>query len=155
MALGGHLTAVKRVVYPALQAVGWKNVNSTLLLGHAKLTHAFADVLTLKKTSAVFAEALDDLLDATDRLLDRERADLLPILREQLTAGTRIALAAEATQYLAHPRRAEARDAVRLSARDWIEEARLLLGGMRVEDIAAAGDGPDRAGPASPVEPSA
>src|SRR5258706_3353723 len=60
VALGGHLTAVKRVVYPALKAVGWKEVNSTMLLGHAKLTHAFAELLTLKKASGIFAESLSD-----------------------------------------------------------------------------------------------
>ena len=143
VALGGHLTAVKRVVYPALKAVGWKNVSSTLLVGHAKLTHAFADLLTLKKPSGVFAESLSDLLDATDHLLAREREDLLPILREELTPGTRIAMAAEAAHYLAQPRHAGRRDLVRQTVRDWIDEARLLLGGMRGEDIAVP-DGPDQ-----------
>jgi hypothetical protein len=121
--LGGHLTAIRKVVYPALKAIGWKDVSSTLLVGHAKLAHAFAEVLTLPKSSGQFADALSDLLDATERLLECERHHLFPILRAELAPDVRLALAVDAAQYLVPP-------AVRQTHRDWIEEARLLMGAM-------------------------
>ena len=132
--LGAHLSVLKRVIYPALKAVGWKNVSSSLLVGHAKLTQAFAELLTLKKGNGQFADSLSDLLDATDRVLERERAELLPILAEAATPGERLAMAAEAAQFLPESARSSTRaydESGRLSVRDWIEEARLLLGGMK------------------------
>src|SRR2546423_14528275 len=74
--LGAHLVVLRRVIYPALKAVGWKNVSSSLLVGHAKLTQAFAEILTLKKASGQFADALGDLLDATGPVLERETREL-------------------------------------------------------------------------------
>jgi hypothetical protein len=132
--LGAHLTLAKRVIYPALKGVGWRNVSSTLLLGHARLTQAFAELLTLKRANGAFADALADLLEATERVVERERSELLPILAQHFSAGERLALAAEAREYLPDtPRRASRPEAEqeRQNARDWIEEARLLLGGLR------------------------
>jgi len=127
--LGAHLTVIRRVVYPALKTVGWRNINSSLLIGHAKLTHAFAELLVLKDADGVFVEALADVLEATERLLEREREALLPLLAEHLVPGERLALAADASRYLPPPPRAErpASGVVPATARDWIEEARLLL----------------------------
>ena len=135
--LGGHLTAVRKVVYPALKAIGWAGITSTLLICHAELTHSFAELLTLKKASGLFAESLSDVLDATQRLIERERRELFPVLREQVSPGLRLAMALDANRYLAHHFHAPppaTGDIVRQSTRDWVEEARLLLGGMRTED---------------------
>lgn len=135
--LGAHLSVMKRVVYPALKSVGWKDVSSTLLLGHAKLTQAFAELLTLKKANGAFADALADLLEATAWMVSRERVELLPLLEKQLTGGTRLAMAAEAAHYVPQfkPMATRTGSGVgRQSARDWVEEARLLLGGMRPAD---------------------
>lgn len=140
-ALGGHLTAVRKVVYPALKSVGWKNVPSQLLVGQARLTHAFADLLTLKIATAAFAEALSDVLEATARLLDLEHAHLLPLLREHVDDGQRMALGIAAEDYLPHPDR-PVENEPRLHVSDWIEEARLLLGGVNAPPAAAvAGSG--------------
>jgi hypothetical protein len=133
VALGAHLSVLKRVIYPALKAVGWKNVSSSLLVGHAKLTQAFAELLTLKKADGLFADSLADLIDATGQVLERERTELLPMLAELLSPGERLAMAADAAQFLpeaARPPGRPASDPGRQSVRDWIEEARLLLGGM-------------------------
>jgi len=134
LVLGAHLAVLKRVIYPALKTAGWKNVSSTLLVGHAKLTQAFAEVLTLKKGNGAFADALDDLLDATDSVVERERADLLPLLAALLTSGERLAMATEGARFLpdeAPLAEQPGGETGRQTARDWIEEARLLLGGMR------------------------
>jgi hypothetical protein len=136
--LGAHLGVMKRVVYPALKSIGWKDVSSTVLLGHAKLTQAFAEVLTLKKANGAFADALGDLLEATAWLVAQERSALLPLLQKNLTDGTRLAMAAEASNYV--PRTSvttswSGSDFRRQSARDWIEAARLLLGAMQADDV--------------------
>jgi hypothetical protein len=131
--LGAHLTLAKRVIYPALKGVGWRNVSSTLLLGHARLTQAFAELLTLKRANGAFADALADLLEATECVVERERSELLPLLAQHFGAGERLALAVEARQYLPDGAARASRPArlERRNARDWIEEARLLLGGLR------------------------
>jgi hypothetical protein len=148
--LGGHLAVMKRVVYPALKAIGWKNVSSSLLVGHARLTQSFAELLTLKKANGAFADSLSDLLEATQRLLDAERAELFPLLEAHFSAGARLAMAAEAVQYLPHPAPAASRpsDVVRQSARDWVEEARLLLGGMRADEPASGTSADEGSAPA-------
>ncbi|HEX6708286.1 MAG TPA: hemerythrin domain-containing protein [Albitalea sp.] len=126
LVLGGHVNAVRKVVYPGLKAIGWKDVSSVLLLGHVKLTRQFAELLTLRKPSGVFAEGLNDLLDATGHVIERERRDLLPLLRDHLTPAVRVAMAVDAAQYLAHLERPLQRP---VGLRDWVLEARLLLGG--------------------------
>lgn len=132
--LGGHLAAVKKVVYPALKAIGWTGINSTLLIGHAKLTHSFAEQLTLKKGTGLFAESLSDLLDGTQRLIKHEQAELFPVLQQQLGTALRLSMALDAARYLAQPLSPAPGDLVRQSTREWVEEARLLLGGMRTAD---------------------
>ena len=125
-ALGGHLTGVRKVVYPSLKAVGWKDVPSDLLLGHAQLTHAFAELLTLAHDSGEFADALADLLEGTAQLIEQERTQLLPLLDQHLDASQRLGLHLEAAPYFAHTQADPHR--LRLHATDWLEEARLLLG---------------------------
>jgi hypothetical protein len=124
--LGGHLTALRRVVYPAVGPP----VPFDLTLHDAEFTHSFAELLTLKPDTAAFAEALPDLLDATARLVERERLHLLPWLMQHLDDAQRLSLALEAEPYLA-PSALDGHG-VRQQATDWIEEARLLLGGLAV-----------------------
>lgn len=135
-ALAGHLTAVRKVVYPALKSVGWKDVSSDVLIGHARLTHAFAELLTLKPDTGEFADGLADLLEATCRLVGDEQHRLLPLLGEHLDAAQRLTVGLEAEAYLVHdpeqhlpPRRH--------GAAEWLEEARLLLGGVHAPPAAA------------------
>lgn len=135
-ALGGHLTAVKKVIYPALKSVGWKDVRSDLLVGHARLTRAFAELLTLKTDSAVFADGLSDLLEATARLLELEQHELLPVLERRLDPAQRLTIGLEAGAYVA-PDAAPRPHAERLPASEWLEEARLLLGGVHAPPAAA------------------
>lgn len=147
--LGGHLLVMKRIVYPALKTIGWKDVSSVLLLGHARLSRGFAELLTLKRANGAFADALSDLLDATEHLLEAERTELRPILVRHFSVGARLAMAADAVLYLPPRASAGAPPAVhtlRQSARDWVEEARLLLSGLRPEPfVSDAADGGDTA----------
>jgi hypothetical protein len=126
-ALGGHLSAIRKVIYPALKALRWKDVSSDLLVGHAKLTHSFAELLTLPTDSVLFKQQLGALLLATRSLLECETQELLPLLTSHLDAVHRMSLALDARPYLLHD---DADDtAARIPVAEWIEEARLLLGG--------------------------
>src|SRR5688500_9818838 len=137
--LGGHLTAVRKVVYPGLKSAGWKDVRSDLLLAHARLTHAFAELITLKPATGAFAEALGEVLEGARQLIDLERAELLPWLRGHLDAAQRMSLGLAAEVYLSHARHTEPREP-RQHVSDWLEEARLLLSGVNAPP-AAAGPG--------------
>ena len=128
-ALGGHLTAGRKVVRPVLASAGWSDPRCDLLLGETHFTHTFAELLTLKLDTAAFTEALSDVLEATDQLVKREQDELLPLLREHLDEAQLLSLALEAERYLVHPGMEE--HSLRLHASDWLEEARLLLGGLQ------------------------
>jgi hypothetical protein len=136
--LGGHLTAVRKVVYPGLKSVGWKDVRSDLLLAHARLSHSFAELLTLKTSTGAFAEALADVMEATRGLVELERAELLPWLRAHLDAAQRMSLGLAAEGYLVHAGHAAGHEP-RQHASEWLEEARLLLSGVHAPPAAAAG----------------
>jgi hypothetical protein len=127
-ALGGHLTAVRRVVYPALKSVGWKDIGSELLVSHARLSRSFAELLTIGHDNAHHADALAEVLRATEQLMEREHAEMLPVLRDHLDAAQRMALALEAEPYLA--RHVSDPHGPHLHVSDWLDEARLLLGGL-------------------------
>ncbi|HEY0856539.1 MAG TPA: hemerythrin domain-containing protein [Albitalea sp.] len=134
--LGGHLTAVRKVVYPALKSVGWKDVSSELLIGHARLTHAFAELLTLKSETGAFADGLAVLLEATCRLVSEEQLRLLPLLGEQLDAAQRLAVGLDAQAYVVHEA-GQHPPIGRHGPTEWLEEARLLLGGVHAPPAAA------------------
>lgn len=138
-ALGGHLSAFRKVVHPALRSAGWKDVPSDLLVGHAKLTHAFADLLTINPQSASFAEHLGDLLDAMDQLLERERAELLPLLEANLDESERIGLSMDVDPYLVSSDEDDVALASRWPLSEMMDEARLLLGGLAALYPAADG----------------
>ena len=58
--LGGHLLVMKRIVYPALKTIGWKDVSSVLLLGHARLSRSFAGAsFASRTTSNVYFTSFD------------------------------------------------------------------------------------------------
>jgi hypothetical protein len=135
--LGGHLTAVRKIVYPGLKAAGWKDIRSELLLAHARLAHAFAELLTLKTATAAFADVLTDVLEATRQLIDREQAELLPWLRTHLDGAQRMSMGLAAEVYLAPPGHASGHE-TRQHPSDWLEEARLLLSGVNAPPAAAA-----------------
>lgn len=129
-ALGGHLSAMRKVVYPALRSAGWKDVPSDLLVGHAKLTHAFAELLTIKPQSGSFAEQLGDLLDAMDQVLERERIDLLPLLQSNLDESERLGLSLDVDPYLISSDEDDVALAGHGPLSEMMDEARLLLGGL-------------------------
>ncbi|CAG0945454.1 hypothetical protein GPROT2_03223 [Gammaproteobacteria bacterium] len=136
-ALAGHLTAVRKVVYPALKSVGWRDVSSDLLIGHAQLTHAFAELLTRKPDTGAFADGLGDLLEATHRMVAEEQRRLLPLLSEHLDPAQRLSVGLEAGAYLVHES-AQHLPLRRHGPSEWLEEARLLLGGVHAPPAAAA-----------------
>lgn len=129
-ALGGHLSAIRKVVHPALRASGWKDVPSDLLVGHAKLTHAFAELLTIKPRSAGFADHLGDLLDAMDQVLERERRDMFPLLESNFDVPERLGLSMDVDPYLVSPDEDDVDLASRWPLSEMMEEARLLIGGL-------------------------
>lgn len=128
LALGGQLGCMNKVIYPALKSLRWKGVRSDLLVGHAKLAHALAEVLTLKPDSGAFVDALGDLLEATAHVLDQEAAGFLPLLERTFDSAQRGALGLDAEPYLGACVEADPLDS-RYS--DWLEEARLILGGLQ------------------------
>lgn len=136
-ALAGHLTAVRKVVYPALKSVGWRDVSSDLLIGHARLTHAFAELLTRKPDTRAFADGLCELLEATHRMVAEEQRRLLPLLSEHLDPAQRLSVGLEAGAYLVHES-AQHLPLRRHGPSEWLEEARLLLGGVHAPPAAAA-----------------
>lgn len=127
LALGAHLGSMNKVVYPCLKSLGWHDVQSELLVGHAKLAHMLADLLTLKLEGSVFGECLADLLDATEHVTLRESDNLFPLLG-RLDMAQRVAMRLDAEPYVCRVDDVDPLD-LRIAA-DWIEEARLLLGGL-------------------------
>lgn len=127
--LGGHLAALKKVVYPGLKSLGWPEVSSELLVVQAQLTHVFAEVLTLKSESAALSDALSDVLEVMQRMVDAERRSLLPVLSRHLDPVQQLTLGVEAQRYLSHPSEHERLDS-RIPLGEWMEEARIVLGGL-------------------------
>lgn len=139
LALGGQLGCMNKVVYPALKSQGWTGVRSDLLVGHAKLAHALAEVLTLKPDSGAFADCLGDLLEATAYVLDQEAADFLPLIERTFDSAQRVALGLDAEPYLD----AGIDDVDPLDSRymsEWLEEARLVLGGLQAPTALPSGE---------------
>jgi hypothetical protein len=128
-ALGGRLGAMRRVVYPALKALSWKDVRTDVLVSQAKLAHALAALLTKAPGSAAFATDLAVLLAASGRALALEERELLPLLRDELDDAERAMLALDAERYLVG---ADGKDGFdhRVHADEWLEEARLVLGSL-------------------------
>ena len=136
LTLGGHLGCMNKVVYPALKSQRWKGIQSDMLVGHAKLAHALAEALTLKADGGAFSDCLVDLVDATAYVLDQEREHLLPVIENQFDIAQRLAMGLDAEPYLYTGEEADAVDS-RYAASDWLEEARLILGGLQVTTPAA------------------
>jgi hypothetical protein len=136
LALGGQLGGMNKVIYPALKSLGWAGVRSDMLVGHAKLAQGLAEVLTLKPDSGHFADALSDLLDATTFVLDQEAEHLLPLLERRFDGAQRLALALDIEPYLAAGSEADQLDPLYMT--DWLEEARLILGGLQAVPADAA-----------------
>jgi hypothetical protein len=129
LALGAHLGTMNKAVFPALQSLGEpvREAQSCLMLGHAKLAHCLAELLTFKPESAAFVETLSDLLDAAAEVIACERTTLLPLLNG-LDDAQLLSMALDAEAYLPTARELDAgRSNVRYVS-DWLEEARLLLG---------------------------
>jgi hypothetical protein len=129
--LGGHLTAMKKAVYPVLKSLGWKDVDSTLLVAHAELTHAFADLLTLQPRSVQFEGTLLHVIDAAMHVIVLERRHLLPLLERDLDRAQRWALGLEVQPYLG-PLASGVAPSARMSASERLEEARVLFGSLPV-----------------------
>jgi hypothetical protein len=128
-ALGGRLGAMRNVVYPALKALGWKDVRADVLVSQAKLAHALAALLTKSPGSAAFATGLAVLLAASERTLAREERELLPLLRDELDHAERAMMALDAGRYLVGANGNDGFDH-RFHADEWLEEARLVLGSL-------------------------
>lgn len=128
-ALGGHLSALKNVVYPGLKAAGFKGTYSEVFSRHTVLSRSFAELLTIREESSAFTSRLAELLGAAERLIDAERRELLPLLAERLDSAQRLTMGIEAQDYLAHSSDPSSEDS-RFPAAEWLEEARLLIGGF-------------------------
>jgi len=131
LALGGQLGAMNRVIYPALKSQGWREVRSDMLVGHAKLAQALAELLTIKPDSGAFADALSDLLDATEHVLGLEARHLLPLVARNFDGAQCVALGFDAEPYLRAAAEIDPLDSRLLS--DWMDEARLILGGLQTK----------------------
>jgi len=131
LALGSHLGTMNKAVYPNLQTQdpSSRHAQASLMLGHARLAHALAELLTLKPRSSAFTDAVRDLLDATRETLSREVEVLFPMLH-MLDDSQALAMALDADPYLAPLAEADAEaDPANVKyVSDWMEEARLLLG---------------------------
>lgn len=129
LALGSHLGTMNKVVYPSLQNQdpNLHAAQAELMMGHARLAHSLADLLTLKPQSSAFAEGLGDLLEATRQITAREVDVLFPMLRK-LDDSQILAMTLDADAYLAPLAEPEPDPADVKFVSDWLEEARLLLG---------------------------
>lgn len=128
-ALGGHLSALKNVLYPGLKAAGLKGAYDEVLSRHTVLSRSFAELLTIKEDSSAFTSRLAELLGASERLIDAERRELLPLLAEHLDSAQCLTMGIEAQDYFAHRSDTSCVDS-RFPAAEWLEEARLLIGGF-------------------------
>jgi len=132
LALGAHLGTMNKAVFPALQALDdadTREAQSCLMLGHAKLAHCLAELLTFKVESAAFVETLSDLLDAAREVIACERETLLPLLR-RLDDAHLLSMALDAQAYLPAAQEVDADPSNVRFVSEWLEEARLLLGGL-------------------------
>jgi hypothetical protein len=135
LALGAHLGTVNKAVFPALQGLpdeATRETQTCLMLGHAKLAHCLAELLTFKVESAAFVETLADLLDATAEVIACERDTLLPLL-QRLDRAQLLSMALDAQAYLPAAREPEPDPANVRFVSEWLEEARLLLGSVPTE----------------------
>lgn len=129
LALGSHLGLMNKVVYPSLQNQdpNLRSAQASLMLGHARLAHSLAELLTLKAHSSAFVDGLRDLLEASQDITSHEADVLFPML-QSLDDSHILAMTLDADAYLAPLAEPEPDPAGVKFSSDWLEEARLLLG---------------------------
>jgi hypothetical protein len=140
--LGGHLAAIRNVVYPALRSMRWKDVRMDVLVGHAHLSRTLAGVLTLRPGTTAFTESLAELLNATEHLLEQEQRHLLDQLADGLLEAERHMMASDAERFLTATAACRSdQPPSRMASDEWLEEARLLIGGMATQTMSASAQG--------------
>ncbi len=128
-ALGGHLRAIDEAVIPALRAGGWRNVSSSLLVGHVDIKHRLGELLTLRLSSRAHDDALATLAVHLQAQQQREASQLLPLLQGALNDWQRAQLGAEVQDHLSRvigERPSGFADSEPASS--LLEEAKLVLG---------------------------
>jgi hypothetical protein len=83
-ALGAHLRAIDETVIPALRAQGWRNVSSSLLVGHVDIKHRLGELITLSVSTPEHDAALAALGLRLQAQRRRETEQLLPLLQVSL-----------------------------------------------------------------------
>lgn len=131
-ALGAHQTVIDKTVIPALKGVGWRGLSSDVLTGHMALKRRFAELLTMRRDSVDFEDALARLMHQVDRQSALEDRKLLPLLADCLNESQREMLAFEAeahlTQILGDMPLHNAEPAT--PATELLEEAQLVLSSL-------------------------
>lgn len=129
-ALGGHLRSIDHAVMPAMRECGWKDVRSSLLVGHVELKHRLGELLTLRDSPALFEQRLLEFLARLAEQLDREGADLVPVLRNSLDLDARRLLGVQVqSQFGMLFSQAFSTDTPG-DAHQLVEEARIVLGAL-------------------------
>lgn len=130
-ALGGHLRAIDQAVIPALRARGWRNVCSSLLVGHVDVKYRLGELLTLRPSSRAHPTTLAALALHLEAQLQREAGLLLPLLEEALDDWQRAELGVEVQEHLSRMIGEGRTDFVDSEpAASLLEEAKLVLGGF-------------------------
>lgn len=127
-ALGGHLRAVDEAVVPALRDCGWRDVPSTLLIGHVDLKHRLADALTVRDEPMALEKQLLVLIPKLADHLEREGTHLVPLLRRGLDRSARASLGAQvASQFGMLFDRGVAGTEIPEGPQELMEEARIVF----------------------------
>lgn len=141
LALGAHQAVIDKAVVPALKAFGWRGVSSSVLTGHAGLKRLLAETLTMARDHPSFDAARQQLVQAVRTQCERERVELIPVLRRALDEPQRAMAALEADLHLTRllgDKPDPWRDSeLQPGAGELIEEAQIVLG-----SLAAAGSRP-------------
>lgn len=127
-ALGGHVRAIDQAVIPALRASGWRNVSSSLLVGHVDIKHRLSELLTLRASTRAHDLALAALAEHMRAQQQREARQLLPLLHDALDDWQRAQLGVEVQEHLSRVIGDPSGFADSEPAASLLEEAKLVLG---------------------------
>lgn len=132
-ALGGHLRSIDQAVLPAMRERQWKDVRSTLLVGHVELKHRLAELLTLRESETLFEQRLLEFVPRLADQLEREGAHLVPVLRNMLDPDARRLLGLQVESQFGMLFNQGFSSDTPEDARQLVEEARIVLSVLPVQ----------------------